>query len=508
MVVFLPNRRSVLALRRIFLAESDAAEAGSLLLPRIIPLGEGDVAELTLQESPSPSLLLDGGAGDSDSDGDGAGEKLRAARERLLPLLSPPPATARRLLLATLVAARRPGETDAVSVASALSLAEELERLLDNLENEGVSISETPDLFESIVPDNLARNWQESLKFLNILSHHWPSLEREHGLLTGARARSLLADARLELWRVSPPDHLVVAAGSTGTVHSPARLLSAVSRFERGEVILPGLDLAAGDDEWDAILRDPVHPQYAMASLLDAHLGVARGDVREWNIDGEADGGSAVLSRRRDIVRGALAPASVGFTGLDDLRAAKSEKSDKSDNSATREGSDRLFVLECAGEEHEARAIAALLRDALESRSSFLGDSGAVSSSASVSPSVSPFSPAPSALRAALVTPSRTLARRVAGELRRWKLDMDDSGGVPLAETSAGVFLRLTLDATEAGWPPVLLLSVLKHPFVCLGRRRSELRVLVELSGAAIFAPRGFGRGFAEHCAAGSCGRR
>ncbi|MDA7984108.1 MAG: hypothetical protein MPJ52_00900, partial [Alphaproteobacteria bacterium] len=285
-VVFLPNRRSVLALRRIFLAEADAAEAGSLLLPRIIPLGEGDVDELTLQESPSPSLLLDGGAGDGDSDSDGDGEKLRAARERLLPLLSPPPATARRLLLATLVAARRPGETDAVSVASALSLAEELERLLDNLENEGVSISETPDLFESIVPDNLARNWQESLKFLNILSHHWPSLEREHGLLTGARARSLLADARLELWRVSPPDHLVVAAGSTGTVHSTARLLSAVSRFERGEVILPGLDLAAGDDEWDAILRDPVHPQYAMASLLDAHLGVARGDVREWNIDG------------------------------------------------------------------------------------------------------------------------------------------------------------------------------------------------------------------------------
>ena len=71
------------------------------------------------------------------------------------------------------------------------------------------------------------------------------------------------------------------------------------------------------------------------------------------------------------------------------------------------------------------------------------------------------------------------MARRVAGELRRWKLDIDDSGGVPLAETSAGVFLRLTLDATEAGWPPVLLLSVLKHPFVCLGRRRSELRVLV-----------------------------
>ena len=180
-----------------------------------------------------------------------------------------------------------------------------------------------------------------------------------------------------------------------------------------------------------------------------------------------------MLSRRRDIVRGALAPASAGFTGLDDLRAAKSGKSGKSDKS------DRLFVLECAGEEHEARAIAALLRDALESRSSFLGDSGAVSSSASVSPSVSPFSPAPSALRAALVTPSRTLARRVAGELRRWKLDIDDSGGVPLAETSAGVFLRLTLDATEAGWPPVLLLSVLKHPFVCLGRRRSELRVLV-----------------------------
>ena len=45
--------------------------------------------------------------------------------------------------------------------------------------------------------------------------------------------------------------------------------------------------------------------------------------------------------------------------------------------------------------------------------------------------------------RAALVTPDRTLARRVTAELDRWGLIPDDSAGRPLALTPPGVLLRL-----------------------------------------------------------------
>ena len=50
---------------------------------------------------------------------------------------------------------------------------------------------------------------------------------------------------------------------------------------------------------------------------------------------------------------------------------------------------------------------------------------------------------------AALVTPDRELARRVAAELRRWGIDIDDSAGLPLNRTPPGVFLRLVLDLAD-----------------------------------------------------------
>ena len=54
---------------------------------------------------------------------------------------------------------------------------------------------------------------------------------------------------------------------------------------------------------------------------------------------------------------------------------------------------------------------------------------------------------------AALVTPDRELARRVAVELSRWGIEIDDSAGLPLNRTPPGAFLRLVLDLAESGSP-------------------------------------------------------
>ena len=52
----------------------------------------------------------------------------------------------------------------------------------------------------------------------------------------------------------------------------------------------------------------------------------------------------------------------------------------------------------------------------------------------------------------ALVTPDRDLARRVASELRRWGLAIDDSVGRPLAVTPPGAFYVFVLR-----WWPIIL---------------------------------------------------
>ena len=77
---------------------------------------------------------------------------------------------------------------------------------------------------------------------------------------------------------------------------------------------------------------------------------------------------------------------------------------------------------------------------------------------------------------AALVTPDRTLARRVAARLKRYELAVDDSAGVPVAHTVPGAFLDLVLGAAETDFAPPGLMALLKHPLALLGRSPGEAR--------------------------------
>lgn len=76
---------------------------------------------------------------------------------------------------------------------------------------------------------------------------------------------------------------------------------------------------------------------------------------------------------------------------------------------------------------------------------------------------------------AALITPDRNLARRVAAELTRYGIDIDDPAGQPLTQTPPAVFLRLLATAAAADFAALPLLSLLKHPFCRLGQPRAAL---------------------------------
>ena len=91
---------------------------------------------------------------------------------------------------------------------------------------------------------------------------------------------------------------------------------------------------------------------------------------------------------------------------------------------------------------------------------------------------------------AALVTPDRNLARRVAGELTRWGVAIDDSAGRPLAHASAGAFLCLVAEAAEAQFAPVPLLALLKHPFATLGEDPAPFRAQARALDRALRGPR------------------
>ena len=64
----------------------------------------------------------------------------------------------------------------------------------------------------------------------------------------------------------------------------------------------------------------------------------------------------------------------------------------------------------------------------------------------------------------------------LTSKLERWEVIVDDSGGDPLSDTSAGRFACLAAQTALGGLAPVTLLALLKHPLTLLGATEAQLR--------------------------------
>jgi ATP-dependent helicase/nuclease subunit B len=403
-VVLLPTRRAQRALAEAFLRRSGGAP---MILPRMTPIGDVDPDEV---------------------DGDGMDT---------LDLPPEMPALRRQLMLARLIRARASG---IMTVEHAARLAEELARLIDRVDTEGLGFER----LDMLVPADYARHWQDTLQFLTIVTRNWPAILAESGAMDPARRRNLALLARAAAWRLSPPTGSVIVAGSTGSIPATSELIAAVAASPQGRVVLPGLDRDADDASWATLA--PSHPQYGLKRLLEK-LALARADVPDWP-------GIADLPRtnkaRAAIVNAALVPAEAS-----ELWRSLPPPTDMALTGVMR--------LDCASPQEEASAIALLMRGALETEGR----------------------------TAALVTPDRGLARRVASELARWAVEVDDSAGQPLGDSPPGGLLALALDATAEEFAPVPLLALLKHPLVGTGRDRGESRSLARrLEKAVLRGPR------------------
>ncbi len=364
--------------------------------------------------------------------------------------LAIPPAISnlrRQLLLSRLVQQwSETSEGRRLLPGQAAALAAALARLLDAAQTDEASLAE----LRSLAPDDLAEHWQTVLRFLSILHQWWPAILEQEGALDPAERRNRLLRRQAELWRRNPPTAPVIAAGLTGGIPALTELISVVAWADQGAVILTGFERAWSADEWEQIAREPSHPQHLTALLLRA-LEIDPDAVREWPAappppprapgDGRA--------RRLRLVAQAMRPP--GMT--DEWRELPAETAD------ALAGVSRY---DCAGPQEEAVTAALLLRRALETPEQ----------------------------TAALITPDRELARRVAAELQRWGVDIDDSAGLPLNRTPPGAFLRLVLDMAENALAPVPLLAALKHPLAAGGLPREEFRELARRLETAIRGPR------------------
>ncbi len=405
LTVFLPTRRAARAFGR---ALSDALGGGTVILPRIRPLGD-------VEEDPVDAVA------------DPAGLDLPPAM---------PPAD-RLVGLATLVAQWRrfvtadrtltpSGQPIAVpgSAADALHLSADLLALIDQGAAEGIEWTK----LGSLVPEDHAAWWQLTLTFLTIATEVWPAHLAERGLIDPVDRRTRLTLAIAERMRREGTRGPVIAAGSTGSVPATATLLAVIARLPQGAVVLPGLDRSLDPETFASLAPDagpgvPSHPQAAMARLLQV-IGAGRDDVVDLGAT------TAAAAKRFSIVSEALRPAET--THLWPGAVARLD----TDPVGTAAALGGLSLVTAANEAEEALAVAVALRETLET---------------------------PDAT-AALVTPDRGLARRVCTELARFGVTAEDSAGEPLARTRTGVLALLVAEVAAEGAPPDKVVALLKHP--------------------------------------------
>ncbi|HTV67483.1 MAG TPA: double-strand break repair protein AddB [Rhizobiaceae bacterium] len=428
--IFVPTRRAARELRAVFAARM---RSGSAILPTVRPLGEFD-EDLAAFE------------GDSDTS---------------LALAPPIAATDRLLMLAPLVRAwkkRLPAHVAALfeeevvvptSAADSIWLARDLATLIDEVETEGADWAK----LASLVEGNLSNWWQVTVDFLQIVTTGWPEILRELDRSNPAAHRSALILAEAARLKRLPQSHPVIAAGSTGSIPATAELLSIIARLPNGAVVLPGLDASLDERSWSAINAPSPqpqlcgHPQYGLAKLIRG-LGVQRSEILEIGNQ------SSALRIRGALVSEAMRPAETS-----DAWSANRARLNDADLSEALSG---VTLIEAATEREEALAAAVALRRAIAEPES----------------------------RAALVTPDRELARRVAAELLRFGIKADDSGGTPLTRTPPAELLTLLVEAAFRPGGPVPIAGLLKHPLLQLGldralvRRAAEAIELIVLRGS------------------------
>jgi len=345
----------------------------------------------------------------------------------------------RRLVLSSLVdqwansAAGQRAFSSPPTAGEILSMAESLGLLIDDLHTEERGAAE----IRAIVPEieaNLGEYWQQTLTFLDIALTYWPLR------LDGKKAdTAFLRGQRLDRQALATPlvygDRPVIAAGSTGSIPATARLLKAINDLPRGAVVLPGLDCSMSPDDHAALLDDANnphgHPQFGLAKLLRS-MGAAIADVTELAPD--------------DHPRTTLVHRALALTKDTARWSTQRLSADELDHAST-----GLSVIRARTEDEEARAVALAARQALSERKTV-----------------------------GIVTPDRNLARRIAAELRRFDVEVDDAAGVPLFQSAAGRLLRQILALATSNCAAVDLMALLRNRATRFGQSRAAISALAD----------------------------
>ncbi|WP_282095959.1 double-strand break repair protein AddB [Epibacterium ulvae] len=334
------------------------------------------------------------------------------------------PPLRRRLELSQLIAKLLDAQPDLAARASLYDLSDSLAELIDEMQGEGVST----DTIRTLDVSDMSGHWARAQAFIGIADEF---VALHDGAMDSQARQRQMVENLINQWQVSPPQHPIILAGSTGSRGTTLMLMEAIARLPQGAIILPGYDFDQPDAVW-AGLDDPLisedHPQYRFHKMM-RDLEMEPKDVQLWTKE------QPPSPARNRLVSLALRPAPVT-----DAWMSEGPKLKDLDHATQ-----NLTLVEAPSPRAEALAIALRLRKAAED-----GET------------------------AALITPDRMLTRQVSAALDRWNILPDDSAGLPLQLSPPGRFLRHVAGLFCRPLTPDALFTLLKHPLCHDGGARGD----------------------------------
>jgi ATP-dependent helicase/nuclease subunit B len=308
------------------------------------------------------------------------------------------------------------------SFADGLRFARALLKIFDSLQYGSIT---RPDLVALAQGGDFADHWQRILAFLDIALGYWPDKLRELGASDPVAWRIAHIEAMTARFEAQTPERPIIAAGSTGSIPAVRVLLKRLAALPQGCVLLPPIPVSDPADTalWNAL--GPTHPGYALKILIDT-LDRTPDSIPLWPFGTAPDCDAARICTTAQ----AFLPADMSHRWRSDCQ-----------NTTVLS---QISVIEAAHPAEEALAIALAMRDKLDTPERSI----------------------------ALVTADRALAQRVAQQLQRFGIDIDDSAGTPLSASRPATFFSLLNDVGLQSCAPVALLALLKHPLCQAAQHR------------------------------------
>jgi ATP-dependent helicase/nuclease subunit B len=320
------------------------------------------------------------------------------------------------------------------SPAQTIALTNSLLQLLNQSETEEISLEKLNDVYDA----DLSEHRHAILSLLSTVKIELPKKLYDLNLLGPQERRSRMILMEAENIRNGNFTGPIIAAGSTGTIPATRELLKAIANHEMGAVVLPGLDNIMEEQAWTTLKPD--HPQFALKKLIET-IEIPRVEIPLL---------SAGRGDRNFLTSELMRPTEHAHLWRDTVATGRS---------SIESSLVGLQLIEAPDMHIEARAIALILRNALATPSQ----------------------------TAALVTPSRDLAKRVKAELKRWNIEIDDTASEPLTKFGLASLAERLAEASADGFSISSLLSLLNHPDCNMGLPREELIRSVRNLEIAVF---------------------